>query len=109
MKGNVISTPPIAGTILPGITRKSIIKVASWLGYQIEERAIPLEELINVDEAFCSGTAIAIKPVGSVTYQGQRVEYKTGEGTVSEKLCRTLTGIQTGLIEDTMGWVVEIE
>lgn len=109
VKGNVISTPPIAGTILPGITRKSIIEVASWLGYQIEERAIPLEELINVDEAFCSGTAIAIKPVGSVTYQGQRVEYKTGEGTVSEKLCRTLTGIQTGLIEDTMGWVVEIE
>lgn len=108
-KGNVISTPPIAGTILPGITRKTIIEVASWLGYQIEERAIPLEELMNADEAFCTGTAIAIKPVGSVTYQGQRVEYKTGEGTLSETLFRTLTGIQTGRIEDTMGWIVEID
>ncbi|CAK7330293.1 unnamed protein product [Dovyalis caffra] len=108
VKGNTISTPPTKGTILPGITRKSIIEIASWLGYQIEERAIPLEELINADEAFCTGTAITVKPVGSVTYQGQRVEYKTAEGTVSEKLYRTLTGIQTGRIEDNMGWIVEI-
>ncbi|KAL3580343.1 hypothetical protein D5086_018178 [Populus alba] len=88
---------------------KASLKLLPGSDIKIEERAIPLEELINADEAFCTGTAIAIKTVGSVTYQGQRVEYKTGEGTVSEKLRRTLTGIQTGRIEDTMGWVVEIE
>ncbi|KAL5988323.1 Branched-chain-amino-acid aminotransferase, mitochondrial [Asimina triloba] len=68
VKGNVISTPAIKGTILPGITRKSIIDVACNQGYQVEERQVPVEELLNADEVFCTGTAVVVSPVGSITY-----------------------------------------
>ncbi|EOY15631.1 Branched-chain-amino-acid aminotransferase isoform 2 [Theobroma cacao] len=72
IKGNVIATPPTSGTILPGITRKSIIDIAYDLGYQVEERAISVDELIDADEVFCTGTAVGVGSVGSVTYRGRR-------------------------------------
>ncbi|XP_022884322.1 branched-chain amino acid aminotransferase 2, chloroplastic-like [Olea europaea var. sylvestris] len=72
VKGNVISTPAIKGTILPGITRKSIIDVAISQGYQVEERLVTVEELLDADEVFCTGTAVVISPVGSITYLGKR-------------------------------------
>ncbi|KAF9613787.1 hypothetical protein IFM89_011511 [Coptis chinensis] len=109
VKGNFISTPATDGTILAGITRKSIIDIARSFGYQVEEREIPVEELIEADEVFCTGTAVVVAPVGSITYQGKRFEYKSGAGTVSQKLCSTLTGIQTGVLEDKMGWTIEID
>ncbi|XP_055959970.1 branched-chain amino acid aminotransferase 1, mitochondrial-like isoform X2 [Mercurialis annua] len=109
VKGNLISTPAITGTILSGITRKSIIEIALSFGYQVEERAVPLEELVTADEAFCTGTAMVIKAVSSVTYRGKRIEYKTGEDTVSQKFYATLTGIQTGCVEDKKGWSVIID
>ena len=94
MKGNAISTPAAEGTILPGITRKSIIDIAVDLGYQVicfppisdmeierrdlnnchgwliqvMERTVSLEELLEADEVFCTGTAVVINPVLSVTY-----------------------------------------
>ncbi|OVA00142.1 Aminotransferase [Macleaya cordata] len=109
VKGNKISTPATQGTILPGITRKSIIDIATNQGYQVEERTIEVEELVDADEVFCTGTAVVVAPVGSITYQGKRFKYNTGVGAVSQKLYSILTGIQTGLIEDKMGWTVEIE
>ncbi|XP_065618403.1 putative branched-chain-amino-acid aminotransferase 7 isoform X2 [Quercus suber] len=109
VKGNVISTPAICGTILPGITRKSIIEIALGFGYQVEERVIPLVDLFDVDEVFCTGTAVVVSPVASITYGDKRIEYKTGAETVSKKLYDMLTGIQTGRIEDKMGWTVEID
>ncbi|KAJ4716063.1 Branched-chain-amino-acid aminotransferase [Melia azedarach] len=108
VKENVISTPPTNGTILPGITRKSIIQIAHILGYQMEERAIPVEELFDAEEVFCTGTAVVINPVNSITYQGRRIEYKRGAGTAAQNLYEMLTGIQNGRIEDEMGWVVEL-
>lgn len=68
----VISTPATSGTILSGITRKSVIEIACDLGYEVEERAIPVEELMQADEVFCTGTAVGGAPVGSVTYKGER-------------------------------------
>ncbi|XP_077233952.1 branched-chain amino acid aminotransferase 2, chloroplastic-like [Tasmannia lanceolata] len=109
VKGNVISTPPTHGTILPGITRKSVIDIARGCGYQIEERHVPVEELMEADEVFCTGTAVVIAPVGSITYHEKRVEYKYGDGTVSQRLHSALTSIQVGLVEDKMGWTVEID
>ncbi|XP_007041430.2 PREDICTED: branched-chain-amino-acid aminotransferase 6 isoform X1 [Theobroma cacao] len=109
LKGNVISTPTAHGTILPGITRKSIIEIASTLGYQVEERDVPIEEVFDAEEVFCTGTAMVLKSVVSITYQGKRIEYKMGEEPVAQKLHATLTGIQTGLIEDKMGWTVEVD
>ncbi|GMH16485.1 hypothetical protein Nepgr_018326 [Nepenthes gracilis] len=108
IKDGRILTPATNGTILPGITRKSIIEIARDLGYTVEERSIPVEELMEADEVFCTGTAVVLSSVGSITYRGNRVEYKTGTHSVSKKLLSTFMGIQTGHIEDKKGWMVEI-
>lgn len=108
VKGNSIITPPIHGTILPGVTRKSVIEIAQTLGYQVEERPVALDELLDADEAFCTGTAVVVTSIGSVTHQGRRAEYKTQADTVCQKLRETLTGIQMGRLEDAMGWMVEV-
>lgn len=108
LKGNVLSTPATNGNILPGITRKSIIQLAKNHGYKVEERAIPVDDIFEADEVFCTGTGVVITPVSSITYQDKRFEYKTGKDTVSQQLRAALTGIQTGSIVDKMGWTIEI-
>ncbi|KAJ4848744.1 hypothetical protein Tsubulata_020459 [Turnera subulata] len=109
LKGDTLSTPETLGTILPGITRKSIIELAKELNYKVEERLIPVEDVLAADEVFCTGTAVVVTPVGSITYEGKRTEYRTGEGAVSHKLRAMLTGIQTGLLMDSKGWTVLID
>lgn len=109
VKGNVISTPAIKGTILPGITRKSIIDVARSEGFQVEERLVAVEELLDADEVFCTGTAVVVSPVGSITYRGRRVTYvEGGFGVVAQQLYSVLTRLQMGLIDDKMNWTVEL-
>ncbi|KAH9712441.1 Branched-chain-amino-acid aminotransferase 3 [Citrus sinensis] len=109
VKGNVISTPAIKGTILPGITRKSIIDVAQSQGFQVEERLVTVEELLDADEVFCTGTAVVVSPVGSITYLGKRVSYgEGGFGAVSQQLYSVLTQLQMGLIADKMNWTLEL-
>ncbi|MFQ6659123.1 hypothetical protein Gotur_028138 [Gossypium turneri] len=109
VKGNVISTPAIKGTILPGITRKSIIDVARSQGFQVEERFVPVDELLDADEVFCTGTAVVVSPVGSITYKGKRVSYGVdGFGAVAQQLYSVLTRLQMGLIDDKMNWTVEL-
>ncbi|KAG4121503.1 hypothetical protein ERO13_D11G211900v2 [Gossypium hirsutum] len=109
VKGNVISTPAIKGTILPGITRKSIIDVARSQGFQVEERFVPVDELLDADEVFCTGTAVVVSPVGSITYKGKRVPYGVdGFGAVAQQLYSVLTRLQMGLIDDKMNWTVEL-
>ncbi|KAF7130823.1 hypothetical protein RHSIM_Rhsim10G0049400 [Rhododendron simsii] len=109
VKGNVISTPSIKGTILPGITRKSIIDVARSQGFQVEERLVDVDELLDADEVFCTGTAVVISPVGSITYHGERISYRNGGiGVVSQQLYSALTRLQMGLTEDKMDWLLEL-
>ncbi|KAL4278010.1 hypothetical protein GQ457_03G034870 [Hibiscus cannabinus] len=108
VKGNHISTPATNGTILEGITRKSILEIARDQGYQVEERAIPVDDLVDADEVFCTGTAVGVAPVGSITLQNRRIEFKTEGSLVSKQLYSTLVGLQTGRIEDKKGWTVEI-
>ncbi|XP_074589308.1 branched-chain amino acid aminotransferase 2, chloroplastic-like [Curcuma longa] len=109
VKNKVISTPEIKGTILPGITRKSIIDVALGQGYQVEERAVSVDEVLDADEVFCTGTAVVVSPVGSITFLGRRVEYgNKGVGAVSQELYSELTRLQMGISEDTMGWTMEL-
>ncbi|KAK2372477.1 branched-chain amino acid transaminase [Trifolium repens] len=108
VKGNVISTPSIKGTILPGITRKSIIDVARSQGFEVEERLVSVDELVEADEVFCTGTAVVVSPVGSVTYHGKKVSYGDGIGAVSQQLYTVLTRLQMGLAEDNMNWTVEL-
>ncbi|KAJ6794508.1 branched-chain-amino-acid aminotransferase 5, chloroplastic-like [Iris pallida] len=109
VKDKVISTPAIKGTILPGITRKSIIDVARSRGFQVEERLVSVDELLDADEVFCTGTAVVVSPVGSITYLGERVEYVNKVGVVSQQLYSALTSLQMGLSDDKMGWTVELD
>ncbi|KAF7843073.1 branched-chain-amino-acid aminotransferase 6-like [Senna tora] len=109
LKGNVISTPPASGTILPGITRKSIIQVARDLGYQVEERRVSVEEALNADEVFCTGTAVGVSPVHSITYQNKKADFKTGEQTVAKKLFDMIRGIQVGDLEDKYSWTLKLD
>lgn len=108
LKGNVLSTPTTKGTILSGVTRKSIIQISRDLGYQVEERAIPVEELMEAEEVFCTGTAVVVASVGSITYKDKRIEFRTGAQTACQRLYDILVGIQMGQIQDKYGWIVEI-
>ncbi|XP_048622269.1 branched-chain-amino-acid aminotransferase 2, chloroplastic [Brassica napus] len=105
VKGRTISTPATNGTILEGITRKSVMEIASDQGYEVVEKAVHVDEVMDADEVFCTGTAVGVAPVGTITYQDKRVEYETGDESVCQKLRSVLVGIQTGSIEDTKGWV----
>ena len=110
--GKTIVTSPLTGTILNGVTRDSTLKLAANLGYSIEERLIDVNELMadiragKVTEAFGSGTAAVISPVGVFAYKGET--YTVGDGGVgpiTRQLYDTLTGIQTGRVPDTFGWI----
>ncbi|XP_015885109.3 branched-chain amino acid aminotransferase 1, mitochondrial [Ziziphus jujuba] len=109
VKGNMIATPATNGTILAGVTRRSIIEIAGDHGYQVEERRVAVDELMDADEVFCTGTAVGVASVGSITYHNTKVEFRTGAKTVSAELYSDLVGIQKGLSEDKKGWIVEID
>ena len=110
-----VFTPALGGTILPGITRKSVMELSKTLGFEVTERQITLSEVVaaakdgTLEEMFGSGTAAVVSPVGRLLVDG--VEYTINNsqiGDLSQKLYDTLTGIQWGTIEDSFGWVVKI-
>ncbi|CAD5315106.1 unnamed protein product [Arabidopsis thaliana] len=107
--GNIVSTPPTSGTILPGVTRKSISELAHDIGYQVEERDVSVDELLEAEEVFCTGTAVVVKAVETVTFHDKKVKYRTGEAALSTKLHSMLTNIQMGVVEDKKGWMVDID
>lgn len=113
--GEVV-TPALNGSILDGITRKSIIELLKYWGVPITERKVSMEEIreayLNgkLDEAFGTGTAAVISPIGELRWKGELFYVNNGEtGELSQKLYDTLTGIQRGVVEDPFGWVVELE
>ena len=108
---NKIITAPCDGTVLPGVTRDSILHILKDWGYEVEERHLSIDELMEagrkgkLEEAFGTGTAAVISPVGELYYKGETVtinDFKTGE--LTQKLYDTLTGIQWGNVKDTYGW-----
>jgi branched-chain amino acid aminotransferase len=105
-------TPRKTGTILEGITRESILKLASKiLGVEVEERDISYKELYkdSCTEAFCSGTAAVITPIASVNIEGKSRIFNNREpGEITSKIYKLLTGIQRLEIEDTFGWMVKV-
>ncbi len=108
--GKVIT--PKSSTILPSITRRSLMHVAAeYLGLEVEERPIKLEELENFAECGLCGTAAVISPVGKIVDHGKEICFPSGMsdmGPVTKKLYDTLRGIQMGTIPAPEGWVVEI-
>ena len=110
-----IVTPMLNGSILPGVTRNSVIALCKKMGYEVEERRISAQELIEaqksgkLEECFGTGTAAVISPVGKLRYVDDVMIINNNEiGEVSQKLYDTLTGIQWGKREDDMGWTVEV-
>lgn len=101
-------------SILPSITRRSLVSVArDLLGFEVEERPVRYDELSSFTECGLCGTAAVISPVGEITDQktGETIRFKDGcdkMGPVMSKLRETLTGIQDGNIEGPEGWVVKI-
>ena len=113
--GGKIVTPALNGSILPGITRKSCLQLLKDMGLEVEERKISVDELIaaakdgSLEEAFGSGTAAVVSPIGQLSYGEETFSVTGGEiGPVAQKLYDTLTGIQWGRVEDPYGWSVVV-
>ena len=108
--GKVVT--PKSNSILPSITRRSLIYVAKeYLGLEAEEREIYLDELKDFAECGLCGTAAVISPVGKIVDHGKEICFPSGMnemGPVTKKLYETLTGIQMGTIKAPEGWIVEI-
>ncbi|MGI6248713.1 MAG: branched-chain amino acid aminotransferase [Acutalibacteraceae bacterium] len=112
--GEVV-TPALQGSILSGITRMSCIDILRYKGVPITERAITIDEVVRaakegrLNEAFGSGTAAVISPIGELKYGDEKLVLNGGKiGEISQMLYDTLTGIQWGKIEDPFGWTVRV-
>ncbi len=112
---DTIVTPRLNGSILHGITRDSIIRLATSLGYQVEETRISIEEVCHdirrgiLTEVFGSGTAASVAPVGALSYRGKL--YKVNDekiGRITREMYDRLQAIQYGEAEDTFGWRKQI-
>ncbi len=110
-----IVTPALTGSILPGITRKSCIEVLKDKGYKVSERLLSVEELEmaiengTLEEAWGTGTAAVVSPIGKLAYKDQEFIVGGGKiGAVTQMLYDTLTGIQWGKTSDPYGWTKPI-
>ncbi|ADH99464.1 branched-chain amino acid aminotransferase [Salisediminibacterium selenitireducens] len=110
-----IVTPALSGSILEGVTRKSILELLHSWDIPVLERKISIRELIQaqkdgtLEEAFGAGTAAVVSPIGSFTYKGESYQVQSGEtGELTKKLYETITGIQTGKIEDPFDWTIKL-
>ncbi len=113
---NELITPALQGSILPGITRKSVLELCKSWGMKVTERRISIEEIAQaydegkLQEVFGTGTAAVISPVGHLKYGDKIMEINGNKiGAVSQKIYDTMTGMQWGKIEDTFGWIVPVE
>lgn len=111
-----IVTPELQGSILPGVTRMSCIELLKKQGYKVSERRLSIEEVAEaadagkLKEAFGSGTAAVISPIGELKCDEKVMTINNGEiGTISQHLYDTLTGIQWGKLPDPYGWTVEVK
>lgn len=112
----VVITPELTdGNILPGVTRRSVIELLKSWGVPVEERKLSIDEVIEahktgkLNEAFGTGTAAVISPVGELFDNGETMIINNNEiGAISRKLYDALTGIQWGKCEDTMGWTERV-
>ena len=111
-----IVTPALTGSILPGITRKSILELLRHRGIEAQERRISMDELIAamergaLEEAWGCGTAAVVSPVGALAYGDREYVINNGEiGPTSQMLYDSLTGIQWGREKDEFGWVVPVK
>ncbi len=113
--GNELITAPLTGTILPGVTRDSVIRLAGSWGVKVSERRLSMDEIMaaiaggTMREAFASGTAAIVSPVGQLYYR--KKEYPIGDGLtgrLTERLYNEILQIQYGMKDDPFGWRLKI-
>ncbi|NLI90616.1 MAG: branched-chain amino acid aminotransferase [Peptococcaceae bacterium] len=115
INGEVI-TPELNGSILGGITRKTVLELCRSWGMKVSERQISIEEVFEahakgeLEEVFGSGTAAVISPVGELSWKGQKITINNNQtGEFAQKLFDFITGVQSGQIEDQYHWMEEIK
>ncbi|CAM3598611.1 branched-chain amino acid aminotransferase [Marinicrinis lubricantis] len=113
INGTVV-TPALNGSILDGITRNSVLHLLRAWNIPVEERTISIDEIVEaakngqLEEAFGTGTAAVISPIGELNYHGEKLIIHEGQtGELSTKLYDTVTGIQNGVLADPFGWMVD--
>ncbi len=108
--GSRLVTPPLSGTILPGVTRDSILHIARSLNWTVEERPLSIQEVLqSAEEAFFTGTAAVVQSINEIHFQGESCPIGLpGEGQHTRKLRETLVGIQTGQLPDSWGWLHKV-
>jgi branched-chain amino acid aminotransferase len=114
--GDELITPPLSGSILPGVTRDSVIRMAGSWGVRVCERPLAMDEILaaqaagTLTEVFASGTAAIVSPVGQMFYKG--TDYVINErkiGQLTQKLYHEILQIQYGEKEDPFGWRIRID
>lgn len=110
-----VVTAPLTGTILPGITRDSVINLLKQWGIKVSERRMTIDEVFEAGksgkmvEMFATGTAAVISPVGELSWKDEKVVINKGKiGELSQRLYDELYGLQIGEVEDKLGWTVEV-
>ncbi len=113
--GGKVLTPMLNGSILPGVTRDSVLRLCREWGYEVEERRISVDELVaaakngTLEEVWGTGTAAVVSPVGKLRYQDDVMQIGGGEiGELTQKLYDEITGIQWGKRPDPFGWRKEV-
>jgi len=114
-KGATVFTPKLTGTLLPGVTRDSILTVAKDLGYKVEEGMLSIDEWRDgvasgeITEIFACGTAAVVSPIGAAkSAQGTWTTGNGEPGPITSEIRNHLLGIQHGTIEDKHGWNVKV-
>lgn len=110
----VLITPALGGTILDGVTRRSVLTLAREWGLKVEERPVSMSEVVKahddgtLQEVFGSGTAAVISPVGELFFEGRSLRIEESDGSIRERLYNGITAIQYGTIEDTHNWTLPV-
>jgi branched-chain amino acid aminotransferase len=114
--GKIVTPTLESGTILPGVTRDTVIKLSNELGYEVEERTVKVQEVFDayhdgsLTEVFGTGTAAIISPVGQLTYKDEDMVINNMEiGPVAQKFYDTIIGLVHGEIEDTNNWNLHLD
>lgn len=114
INGTVI-TPALNGSILPGVTRDSVVALCKEWGVPVEERQISVDEIIEaaragaMEECFGTGTAAVVSPVGELRFEEEHMEISGGRiGELTQKIYDTITGIQLGKVSGPKGWSVDV-
>jgi branched-chain amino acid aminotransferase len=113
--GDEVLTPPLSGSILPGVTRDSVLTILRDWGISVSERPISIDEVLvasadgSLREVWGTGTAAAISPVGELAYKDRKISINGGQiGELTQRLYDALLGIQYGEQPDTYGWMEDV-